>query len=141
MKKFSKLVRSVFLLLYMSYLLYLVFLSPYYGRGDFHRSYNLIPLKTILEYAFLSHNLKATLINIVGNILAFAPMGFLVPIVFPKYNNFKRISIIILIATSSIEIIQFIVGVGTCDIDDIILNWVGGIIGFKTYRLFLRSKK
>lgn len=137
MKRFSKILYGSFLLLYISYLFYLVFLSSYYGRGYFHRSYNLIPLKTILEYASLSYSLKVILINIAGNILAFVPMGFLVPIVFSKFNKFKTTAIVILLATTFIEITQFAIGVGICDIDDIILNWIGGIIGFQIYRIFL----
>ena len=135
MKKITRIFSSILLIVYIGYLLYLVFLSPYYGRGYLHRSYNLIPFKTIIKYAFSSHNLKISVVNIVGNIFAFLPMGFLVPLAIPKANKFKNIVIIVLIATSCIEIIQLIMGVGTCDVDDVILNLVGGIIGFKIYKV------
>ena len=139
MKKIPRIFSSIFLIVYIRYLVYLVFLSPYYGRGYLHRSYNFIPFKTIIEYTFFSHNLNISVVNIVGNILAFVPMGFLVPIVFSKANSLKNIVIIVLIATNCIEIIQFISGVGTCDVDDVILNLIGGIIGFQTYKIV--SKK
>lgn len=139
MKKVCKTSSGILLLMYVIYLLYLVFFSTYYGRGYFHRSYNFIPFKTIIEYIFCSHNLDATVINIVGNILAFVPMGFLVPITFIKINRFKYIAIVVLVATTSIEVIQFIIGVGTCDIDDVILNCIGGIIGFKIYKVLINK--
>jgi glycopeptide antibiotics resistance protein len=126
--------------MYVTYLLYLVFFSKYYGRGYFHRSYNLIPFKTIIEYMFFSNNLNATVVNIVGNILAFVPMGFLVPIVFNRINKFKNIAILVLMVTISIEVTQFIIGVGTCDVDDVILNWIGGMIGFYIYNFTLSKK-
>lgn len=139
MRRVSNILSSILLYMYIIYLLYLVFFSSYYGRGYFHRSYNFIPFKTIIEYIFFSPSLNATVLNIVGNILAFVPMGFLVPIVFSKINRFKLIAILVLISTVSIEIIQFGIGVGTCDIDDVILNWIGGIIGFELSKVL--SKK
>lgn len=141
MKKVSNILSSTLLFMYIIYLLYLVFFSTYYGRGYFHRSYNFIPFKTIVEYMFFSSSLNATVLNIVGNILAFVPMGFLVPIVFSKINRFKCIAILVLISTISIEIIQFIIGVGTCDIDDVILNWLGGVIGFQIYKILINKIK
>ncbi|CAH2212484.1 VanZ family protein [Tepidibacter aestuarii] len=141
MKKISRILSSIFLVMYISYLLNLVFFSTHYGRGYFHRSYNFIPFKTIVEYIFFSHNLNATFVNIAGNILAFVPMGFLTPIAFNRINKFKDIAILSLIATISIEIIQCIIGVGTCDIDDVILNWIGGIIGFHIYIVILKKIK
>ncbi|WFD09396.1 VanZ family protein [Tepidibacter hydrothermalis] len=141
MKKISRILSLIFLVMYIIYLLYLVFFSKDYGRGYFHRSYNFIPFKTIIEYMFFSPNLKATVVNIAGNILAFVPMGFLVPAAFNRINKYKDISIVVLIATISIEITQFIIGVGTCDIDDVILNWIGGIIGFYMYKVLLKKIK
>ncbi|QZY54158.1 VanZ family protein [Crassaminicella profunda] len=119
---------------YLLYLLYLVFFSTYYGRDYHHGSYNFMPLKTISQYLFLKHGIKATIVNIGGNILAFMPLGFLYPIVWKKANKYKYILSVSLILTCFIEIVQYIVGVGTCDIDDVLLNVVGGLLGYILYK-------
>lgn len=66
-----------------------------------------------------------------SNILAFIPMGFFLPILFPKQNTFKTFiftnTIIILI----IETMQLLSESGSFDIDDFILNLTGAIIIFK----------
>jgi len=127
---------KILLLIYLSHLFYLVFISSYYGRGFVHRNYNLIPFKTISEFLFFSHNMKAILRNIGGNIAAFIPMGFLLPLAFSKLNKYTKVFATILTATLFIEISQFIFGVGTFDVDDVILNFIGGIFGYKIYSFF-----
>jgi glycopeptide antibiotics resistance protein len=132
--KFKKLFLILFVT-YLLYLFYLVFFSAYYGRAYHHRNYNFIPLKTIGEYLFLKHGIKATIVNIGGNILAFMPLGFLYPIIHKKERNHKDILIVALILTCFIEIIQYIVGVGTCDMDDVLLNVIGGLLGYILYKM------
>lgn len=77
-----KLVGAVFFTAYILYLMYLTFLDPLYGRGIVHRSINVIPLKTIIQFLTSNYNLKIIIINIAGNIAAFVPMGFLLPVLF-----------------------------------------------------------
>lgn len=128
--------RWIFILFvgYLLYLFYLVFFSAYYGRGYGHRNYNFVPLKTIVEYLYLKHGIKATIVNIGGNILAFMPLGFLYPIIYKKVNHYKKILIVSFILTIFIEIVQYIAGVGTCDVDDVLLNVLGGLIGYILYK-------
>ncbi len=128
-----KISAKIIFLIYLFYLFYLVFLSSFYGRGVVHRNYNLIPFKTISEFLFFNDNIKVILRNIGGNIAAFLPMGFLLPLAFSKMNKYRKVFAAILAATLFIELSQFIFGVGTCDVDDVILNFIGGIIGYKLY--------
>ena len=128
-----KISTKIIFFIYLFYLFYLVFLSSFYGRGVIHRNYNFIPFKTISEFLFFSDNMRAILRNIVGNIAAFVPMGFLLPLVFSKMNKHHKVFAVILTATLFIEISQFIFGVGTCDVDDVVLNFIGGIIGYEIY--------
>lgn len=136
--KFFKRVSIVVFFTYILYLFYLVFFSHYYGRGEFHRSYNLVPFKTITDFIFNTSNIKIILINIVGNILAFVPLGFLLPMAFAKFNRLRKVLTITLVTTISIELSQYIFGVGACDIDDIILNVLGGIVGFGAYKFLFK---
>ena len=74
--------------------------------------------------------------NILGNIFAFSPLGFLLPILFDKCNNVKKILIIGLTVSLSIEVVQVVFSLGSGDIDDIILNVFGTILGFWIYKKF-----
>ena len=82
------------------------------------------------------------------NILLFVPFGFFLPILWDKFRNIKNIALVGFIATSLIEISQ-IFTFRTSDINDIITNTVGTIIGYFivhritdnfTKRIFSNSK-
>lgn len=135
MKKVSKIVIFILFLIYLIYLLYLVFFSHYYGRTYIHHSYNLIPFNTISQYLFSNTGSREIMVNIGGNILAFLPMGLMFPIVSNRLDSIFRITAALLFATCSIEILQYLAGVGVGDIDDIILNLLGGLLGYLIYSL------
>jgi len=124
----------IFFILYLSYLIYLTLLDHTYGRQLLNRSINIIPFKTILQYLINPSSIRATIINIAGNIVAFIPMGFLLPMISNKCKDFKVSILIIIIATMTIEILQYITGVGASDIDDLLLNTLGGILGYLIYK-------
>lgn len=100
------------------------------------RSYNLIPFATISEYATTidaQHN-GIWDINIWGNILLFVPLGIYLMIYY-KNNSPKRVILTALIVSVVAEILQFIFAIGAMDIDDVILNTVGAILGIGVYQL------
>ena len=87
-------------------------------------------------------------INACLNILLFVPFGFFLPILWDKFRNIKNIALMGFIVTSLIEILQ-IFTFRTSDINDIITNTVGTIIGYFivhritdnfTKRIFSNSK-
>ncbi len=90
--------------------------------------FNLVPFKEIFRY-----EVGSTLFNynVLGNILIFIPFGYL----FGEYVNPKTIIPVLItgLATSiTVELVQF--KTGRCfDIDDIILNIIGTIIGYLLY--------
>ncbi len=129
-----KITCAILFFIYLAYLLFLTFFSRYYGRGFFtYRRINIIPLKTILLYASSSFNTNIIVTNLLGNILAFVPMGFLVPLVWRKLSGFIKILLVSFAASLAIEIAQYITGAGAADIDDLILNTAGGILGYIFY--------
>jgi glycopeptide antibiotics resistance protein len=130
MSKPIKLIFSTLFVLYALLLAYLTFFSQYYGRGIAQRSINIIPLRTIIEFLTSGYNMNSIITNLVGNIIAFMPMGFLLPIVFKNLRTFFKVCTAVLSATILIEIAQYLVGVGASDIDDVILNVIGGVIGY-----------
>ena len=94
-----------------------------YGSG-----FNLVPFSEILRYEVGS---KMFIYNVVGNILLFLPFGYFVS----KFTNTKKILHIFLaslITSITIELLQLKIG-RSFDIDDILLNVVGAILGYFLY--------
>ncbi|WP_117170134.1 VanZ family protein [Paraliobacillus sediminis] len=100
-------------------------------------SHNITPFKTIFTYIlnFHHYNFDTWFYNTIGNVLMFIPLGFLLPLTF---NNFKRFTQIIstsIILSFAIELTQYLTKLGVFDIDKIILNFIGCLIGFYTFKL------
>ena len=94
---------------------------------------NLIPFKTISLY--ISRQDRVAIINLLGNLIAFAPMGIFLPLLFKKQNkllNFILTNIAIILA---IESLQFLSLSGHFDIDDLILNLLGALIIYGLYKI------
>ena len=143
LKHMTKPIKLIFSTLFVTYVLllaYLTFFSHYYGRGIVRRSINVLPFNTIFEFLMSGYNINTIITNLIGNIAAFMPMGFLLTIVFKRLNTFLRICTAILFASIFIEVVQFFAGVGASDIDDVILNMLGGIMGYWIYRLFIKLR-
>ena len=91
---------------------------------------NFIPFKEMFRYEF---GTKPFVKNILGNVLLFMPYGLAVG----YYTNIKKIrhSIILgLMLSLSIETTQYLIG-RVFDVDDILLNLLGGIVGYLLYKL------
>ena len=95
---------------------------------------NFVPFKTIFYYLSGNVNSHIAIKNLLGNILAFTPMGFLLPTLFDGCEKLKNILHVAFLVSLSIEITQLIFSLGSCDIDDIILNVLGAVIGFAGYK-------
>ena len=76
---------------------------------------------------------------LIGDMLIFIPMGIMLPLVFKNINK-KNIFVIAILITLSIEILQPIVG-RSFDIDDIIMNFIGSIIGYLAVTIFIKLKE
>lgn len=98
---------------------------------------NFIPFKEMLRYELGS---RLFIKNIVGNILLFLPYGYFSSD-YLKSKKMKVPVILTFVVSITIELVQINIG-RTFDIDDIILNTIGGIIGYLLYRLIekIRNK-
>lgn len=79
----------------------------------------------------------------VGNIVIFVPLGAYLSL-FKKDKRVIKSLLLIFIVSLFVEILQGILAIGASDIDDIILNCLGGLIGILGYKfllLILRDKK
>jgi VanZ like family. len=72
-------------------------------------------------------------VNIVGNILAFSPFGFFLPLLNKSYRKFYVIAFLSILFSLIIETSQFLLKVGVFDVDDILMNSVGGILGYLAF--------
>ncbi len=96
---------------------------------------NIVPFKVIGEYLSNVQTLNDWFAkNLIGNIVVFIPIGFLVPL-FLKRNRIWHVAIVGIVVSVFIEILQSLLAVGRADIDDIILNTIGLLIGFGIYKL------
>ncbi|UOQ49387.1 VanZ family protein [Gracilibacillus caseinilyticus] len=99
---------------------------------------NFVPFQTIQMYvdALLngSMSINIPIINLGGNILMFVPLGIAIPFYSRKLAKLGRFSCAILLTLFVIESMQLISRRGSFDIDDFILNYLGGLIGFGVWK-------
>jgi glycopeptide antibiotics resistance protein len=104
-------------------------------------SYNIVPFDTIRQYwrAMESFPFRVWGVNLLGNIGVFIPFGILVPIIWVSMRSIGSLLLTIVIALVILEVSQMLLGAGTMDVDDIILNVLGVLCGRIAY-VFLRKK-
>lgn len=99
---------------------------------------NIIPFHTIRLYLTTKDEETNPLTNLLGNIAGFIPMGLLLPVLFKRIRTaFKTIAIVFLISLC-FETFQLLTGLGYFDVDDLLLNTVGGIIGYFCFAVCVR---
>lgn len=127
-------------LAYSLLLLYWMFIG--FGRTSPHLPgyrYNVMPLHTIKLYFVHadSFQLKYWVVNMVGNVAVFAPFGLSVPYLLRmRLFSFTALFICVLLL---LETMQLLLQRGSFDIDDVLLNTVGALIGFACLQ-FIRKR-
>lgn len=100
---------------------------------------NVVPFKIFIDTykeVFVNGNINYFLISFLGNIGMFIPIGLLIPVIWKLKD--KTIILIGFLISLSIEISQLFLNRGT-DIDDLLFNTFGTIIGLVIYKII--SKK
>lgn len=107
--------------------------------GSMERTISIIPFKSLLD--MINNNISVTRIleNILGNIAIFIPFGLLLPIV--QKDKSKKIILYGLITSALIEIIQYVFALGSSDIDDLMLNTLGTVIGYLLYKIIHKKAR
>lgn len=105
------------------------------------RSINLISFATIISYFALDNDQvsnwnEVSLVNLLGNILVFVPFGIFLPLLWKTFRKFSSLFWISIGIPLFIEIIQLFIGRST-DIDDVILNALGIMVGFGLSKILL----
>ncbi|MBE6686862.1 MAG: VanZ family protein [Ruminococcaceae bacterium] len=131
-----------FFLIYIVFLLDMLFFDSYFGRnregqGIFSGSFsfkellkdnmNIIPFATIISF-FRDFSFYRFIVNILGNLLAFAPLGFFYPLIFKKMNSPLLLVAGVASTVFIIESAQLLFSCGSFDVDDVILNTLGAYL-------------
>lgn len=90
---------------------------------------NLTPFVTIKNQ--LRHLPAAWAVrNLAGNVLCFVPFGFLLPLAHRHLRTFFRVMLVAALFICAIEVFQYVTCLGSCDVDDLILNLLGCLAGW-----------
>ena len=132
-KKIFRAVGKVLFLLYVVFLIYFLFLAEWYGRTGVSEEYryNLELFREIKRFIIYREQLGAFAVfaNLAGNILIFVPYGFFVSVASRERGFFKTLFFSMGLSLC-VEIIQLFTRVGSFDVDDILLNTIGGVLGY-----------
>ncbi|MBQ8086041.1 MAG: VanZ family protein [Lachnospiraceae bacterium] len=127
--------------IYMFFLVYFLFLSDDFGRtmGRGGYAYNLMPFQEIKRFIYYWDQIGIVnvMVNLFGNIIAFMPFGALIRWVLNKRVRWYQAIIYTFVFSLIVEVIQLVSKVGAFDVDDIILNTIGGLLGFIVYYILL----
>ena len=131
---------ALLFLLYLLALAYFLFFSETYGRvvigeGEYH--YNLIPFQEIRRFWIYREQVRtfAWVSNLLGNVIGFLPFGFILPVIFRNFRSFWSIMFGGFLFSLLVETIQLVTKVGCFDVDDLILNTLGAILGYLAFML------
>jgi len=143
MKLFVNRYYPVLINIYTVWMLYLLFFASFRYSPTILFEIKAVPFETINDYTtnVIKWDKIEFIKNIFGNIILFIPYGFL-GILYSKLNQFKWLFLTFFITINIIEFSQFYFKRGYADIDDVILNTFGAVIGFLIYKkwFFIKGK-
>lgn len=104
---------------------------------------NLVPLRTI--FAALrdttAMGVRFMVRNFLGNFLLLVPLGFILPLLWPRFSTFKNAVLFLAATAFFLELLQYVgtffvfrVSWRIVDVDDFFLNLLGGMLGFVCYK-------
>lgn len=129
----------VLFLAYLALLVYFMFFSESFGRDPAQRdyAYNLELFKEIRRFYQYREllGMKAFLLNVVGNVAAFIPCGFFLPVILKKARGGLSATGLCFCLSLCIETVQLVSHVGSFDVDDLLLNTLGGLLGYLIFRI------
>lgn len=125
--------------IYVVGLIYFLFFAEIYGRGaaDVVYDYNICPFREIRRYLTYWQILgvRTVFLNLAGNVIGFMPFGALLPLMAKGVRRAWKVTLLSFEISALIEISQLIFQVGCFDVDDMILNTLGGFLGYVIFRI------
>ena len=142
-KKHKTIIRVCSWFLFVVYvvcMVYFLFFSEQFGRipsDTYH--YNLKPFAEIKRY--LKHTEKIgsinVIINLLGNVVCFMPFGFVIPILSVRQRRLWKVTLLSFLCSFVVEVTQLVSKLGAFDVDDLLLNTIGGFLGYILFALCL----
>lgn len=122
------------------------------------RNCNLIPWKTVGNYwdvlvrpeyyiakwesaSVYRYQAMVALINILGNVGMFVPYGTFLPAMWQKLRKAWKVFLVGTLSILTVEMCQLLTLRGRCDVDDVLLNMIGIMLGYGLWKLTHRSAK
>ena len=120
---------------YVAALIYCLFFAEGYGRVDGVYDYNVRPFREIWRYLryWKILGIRTVVLNLGGNILGFVPFGALLPLMVRDTRKAWKVGLLGLEISALVEFSQLIFRVGCFDVDDLLLNTIGGCIGYLVF--------
>lgn len=126
-------------------------LYVYPEQNPVDMGYNLVPFLSIFDSFAVedapSWYMQSLVVIYAGNFLMLSPEGFLLPLLFPRCKSPKVALSVVLLTTLCIEGLQLVIGLHAgylyrcVDIDDVILNFIGGALGFCLAQAVMRVRR
>ena len=143
MRRFARILLWIAFVIYGCFVFGILFLGGRGGRFPYdsvweYMKYSVqpIPFKTIFGYVRdvidKRWMLGLAIRHVLGNFILFYPMGVFLPCLFRSVRTVKKSLLISLCTILSVEIVQLVFRLGIFDIDDLILNITGWILGYFT---------
>ena len=138
----TKEIISIVLLIFFPIVL---FFASFFGREEHAEyRYNLTLFQEIKRYYYFGLRTGSWwlfLWNVVGNICVFIPFGIFLPKLFTRCKNGVLTILLSLELSLSVEFIQLVTKVGSFDVDDLLLNTLGGVIGFLGITIYNKRRQ
>lgn len=114
-----------------------------YSFARMRENLNIIPFHTIGEFtkAFFRGGKSVAVINLLGNVVMFIPLGFFLSGILGKSHGIFGVLLRGACILAGVEILQLLTLLGSFDVDDLILNLLGVGIGFVFFRCLNKEDK
>lgn len=131
-RKRIRTIGKILFVLYVGFIIWFLIFSDWYGRTgemqEYHYNLELFrEIKRFWEYR-AQVGYFAMFTNLFGNVVIFLPFGIFLPMA-SKYRSFFSTMFASFGLSLCVEIFQFVTRVGSFDVDDLLLNTIGGIVG------------
>jgi glycopeptide antibiotics resistance protein len=124
--------KTVVGVLLLSYLAFVAYITLVEFQGD--PGVNLVPFRQIM--VDVHEGGRNFVVNILGNLGLFVPVGLALPLLRSRPTRAWHAGLVAMALSLAIELAQFALGKRVADIDDVLMNTVGGVIGFAAGSFF-----
>ena len=121
------------ILLLLEWVFIILGITLFFREERLERAVNLIPLSSYFHISENSYLMEVAAINIL-NVILFFPLGMLLGLGFRRIT-WRKVFLLCLVGSVLIELLQLIFMRGLCEVDDVIHNVVGCMMGYLTVRL------